>query len=81
MIAVIIHWTFTLYMLMIMARLISSWFPGSQRSRFVQFLGFYTEPYLGLFRKVIPPIGVLDLSPMIALILLQLAEKLVFMLL
>ena len=81
MIFVIIHWVLTLYMLMILARLIASWFPNSGRYRVVQFLTFYTEPYLGLFRKIIPPVGVLDLSPMIALIVLQIAEKLLFWLL
>lgn len=81
MIAVIIHWVFMIYTLLIMARLISSWFPSSHNSRFVQFLVFYTDPYLGLFRKVIPPIGILDLSPVIALLLLGLAEKLLLMIL
>lgn len=79
--ALIVHWTFLIYTLMIMARLIASWFPSSYNSRFFQLIGFYTDPYLNLFRKVIPPIGVLDLSPMLAIIALQLAEKLILFLL
>jgi YggT family protein len=36
------------------------------------FLRDVTEPYLGLFRRFIPPIGPLDLSPLVAVIVLQL---------
>ena len=81
MIYIIIHWAFLIYTLMIMGRLISSWFPNSYKYPLVRFLGFYTEPYLGIFRKIIPPIGVFDLSPMVAIIVLQLAEKLLLSLL
>jgi YggT family protein len=35
------------------------------------FLRDVTEPYLGLFRRFIPPIGPLDLSPLVAIIVLQ----------
>ena len=39
------------------------------------FLHDTVEPYLGLFRRIIPPIGGLDLSPIVALIVLQLAYR------
>jgi uncharacterized protein YggT (Ycf19 family) len=39
------------------------------------FLHDTVEPYLGLFRRIIPPIGGLDLSPVVALIVLQLAYR------
>lgn len=32
------------------------------------------EPYLGLFRKFIPPIAMVDFSPIIAIVALQLLE-------
>ncbi|HTN25302.1 MAG TPA: YggT family protein [Solirubrobacteraceae bacterium] len=35
------------------------------------FLRDVTEPYLGLFRRFIPPIGAIDLSPIVAIIVLQ----------
>jgi YggT family protein len=37
----------------------------------IGFLRDVTEPYLGLFRRFIPPIGPLDLSPLVAIIVLQ----------
>ncbi len=41
------------------------------------FLHDTVEPYLGLFRRIVPPIGGLDLSPVVALIVLQLAYQVV----
>ncbi len=35
------------------------------------FLRDVVEPYLGLFRRFIPPLGPLDLSPIVAILLLQ----------
>lgn len=35
-------------------------------------------PYLNLFRRIIPPMGGIDFSPVIALIALNLAERLLF---
>jgi YggT family protein len=36
----------------------------------VQLVGQLMEPYVGPFRRVIPPLGMLDLSPMAALLVL-----------
>jgi YggT family protein len=44
----------------------------------LNFLRDVTEPYLGLFRRFIPPIGMFDLSPMIALILLYFVRTIVY---
>jgi YggT family protein len=41
------------------------------------FLHDTVEPYLGIFRRIVPPIGGLDLSPIVALIVLQLAYQVV----
>lgn len=74
----IIHWAFRIYTLMLLARVLSSWFAEIQDHPIVRFLAFYTDPYLNLFRRLIPPIGgVLDLSPIIAFIGLQILEVLI----
>ncbi len=44
----------------------------------MNFLRDVCEPYLRLFRKFIPPIGMFDLSPMIAIIVLYVVDTLVF---
>ena len=72
---------FLVYTLMILIRVLGSWFPNFQRSRFMQFIAHYTDPYINIFRRFIPPIGgVLDLSPLIAFFVLKIAEKLLLML-
>lgn len=68
---------FFIYFLMLFTRIISSWFPEFQRTRFMQFIMFYTDPYLNLFRRVIPPLGMLDLSPIVAFFALQIIEMVV----
>jgi len=52
--------------------------PYSRWSDAIQnFLRDVCEPYLRLFRKFIPPIGMLDLSPMIAIIVLYFASTII----
>jgi uncharacterized protein YggT (Ycf19 family) len=43
----------------------------------LNFLRDVSEPYLRIFRKVIPPIGMIDFTPMIALILLYFVRTIV----
>jgi uncharacterized protein YggT (Ycf19 family) len=43
----------------------------------LSFLRDVTEPYLGLFRKFIPPMGMFDLSPMIGIFLLIIARQII----
>ncbi|MBA3958082.1 MAG: YggT family protein [Parachlamydiaceae bacterium] len=61
---------FQVYTLMIFVRIIGSWFPEFQRSTFMQFIAFYTDPYLNIFRRFIPPLGMMDLSPIVAFLCL-----------
>ncbi|MDA7852463.1 YggT family protein [Porticoccaceae bacterium] len=49
---------------------ISSWV-GTTNHPSVQLVGQITEPYLRPFRKVIPPIGMMDISPMVAILSLM----------
>ena len=69
---------FTIYTFMLLARIIGSWFPSFAQSKFMRFIGFYTDPYLNIFRRVIPPIGMIDISPMVAFFALQIIQWLLF---
>lgn len=62
---------FTIYQFMIFGYILMSWIPSLQQSAIGEFLGTLVEPYLGVFRKIIPPIGMIDISPIIALFALQ----------
>ncbi len=44
---------------------------SSWSSAVLGFLRDVTEPYLGLFRRFIPPIGPVDVSPIVAILVLQ----------
>ncbi len=78
MIKTIVHSLFVMYTLILFGRIAISWFPQFQSSHFSRFLIHYTEPYLALFRKVIPPLGgMLDLSPLFAFFALRIAENLI----
>ncbi|MEN2766527.1 YggT family protein [Ornithinibacillus xuwenensis] len=50
-----------------------SWFPGARESSFGSFMSRIYEPYLEPFRKFIPPLGLIDFSPIVAILVLQLA--------
>jgi YggT family protein len=74
-IAYVIHILFITYTILLFARIVSSWFPAWQEHNLIRFVSFYTDPYLNLFRKLLPPLGgVLDISPILAFLVLRLAE-------
>jgi YggT family protein len=78
MIVRVIQYLFFTYMAMIAIRIIASWFPSMHRYNWLYWLARCTDPYLNLFRRIIPPIGgVLDLSPMLAYFSLQFLEWLI----
>ncbi|PIS01896.1 MAG: YggT family protein [Chlamydiae bacterium CG10_big_fil_rev_8_21_14_0_10_42_34] len=71
----IIHTLFAAYTVLLFVRIVSSWFPAWQAHNLVRFVSFYTDPYLNLFRRLLPPLGgVLDISPILAFFVLRLME-------
>jgi YggT family protein len=74
-------WVFvTVYSLVILLYIITSWLrlPYSPwLNRIQRFLFDVSEPYLRLFRRLLPSAGPLDLSPMIAVIVLVAAGRFV----
>lgn len=71
MIFYVINQVFTIYTFMIIGYILMSWIPAAQDSAVGRFLAAVCEPYLGFFRKFIPPIGMIDISPIIALFALR----------
>jgi len=55
----------------IFIRAILTWFPIDPRSPLVTMLDQITEPILSPLRRVVPRLGMIDLTPMVAIILLQ----------
>lgn len=76
--AKIVHWAFLVFTLLMLVRIIGSWFPKYSYHPVMLFARRITDPYLNVFRRFIPPIGgALDLSPMIGFFVLQFLEKMV----
>lgn len=62
----------SIYSIILVISILMSWIPAIQESSFGQMIRTLTEPYLGFFRKFIPPLGMIDFSPIIALFALRL---------
>lgn len=73
----IIDTLFLVYMVMLFIRILVSWIPEWRDTTFIRFISFYTDPYLNFFRRFIPPLGMFDLSPIVAFFCLQIIETLV----
>lgn len=71
----VISTLFTVYMYMIIAYVLMSWFPNLRESTIGQIIGRLVEPYLAIFRRIIPPLGPIDFSPIVAIIALSLAQS------
>lgn len=72
MILIIVHYAFLIYTYAIIGYVLMSWIPSLQESAFGRFLAKIVEPYLNIFKRFIPPIGMIDISPIVALIAIQL---------
>jgi YggT family protein len=65
-----------LYSLVLLVTVIMSWLPVDRRNPLTTLLDGLTEPVLAPIRRALPPIGGLDLSPMVLLIALQFLKRL-----
>lgn len=74
----LVSWTFTILKAAIVVRVISSWLPISPYSAWVRWSYVLSEPILAPFRRIIPTLGGLDLSPIVAYIVLNIVEGLLF---
>ncbi|WP_432359465.1 YggT family protein [Sporosarcina sp. UB5] len=60
-----------IYLILLIIYILMSWVPASRETKFGRLLGKITEPYLGFFRKFIPPLGMIDISPIVAIFVLN----------
>ena len=63
------------YALIILLRVVLSWLPVDHDQAWVRFIVDVTEPLVGPIRRVLPPFGGLDFSPLLAMLLLQLMRN------
>jgi len=70
----ILYGLLTIYVLLITVRIVFSWGRVSYTNRVMRFLVDVTEPLLGPLRRMIPPLGWMDISPLVAILILWLFQ-------
>ncbi|MEM7795499.1 MAG: YggT family protein [Cyanobacteria bacterium P01_C01_bin.118] len=66
----------SIYLVLLIVRVLLSWFPNVDWSNpAFSALSQITDPYLNLFRSIIPPLGGIDFSAILAFILLQVIQS------
>ena len=70
----ILYGLISFYILLVFMRIIFSWGMVSYSNRIMRFLVNATEPLLGPLRRMIPPLGPFDISPIVAFIILWLFQ-------
>lgn len=73
-IGTILYGLISIYILLIFIRIIFSLARVSYTNRLMRFLVNITEPLLGPLRRMIPPVGMMDISPIVAFIILWLLQ-------
>ena len=66
----ILYTLLTVLWIAIFARAIVSWFPIDQGGPIVRALDAITEPVLEPLRRVVPRVGLFDITPMVAILLI-----------
>lgn len=74
MVGYLLYGSLALYSLLIFVRIIFSWVMVSYSNRLMRFLVNTTEPFMGPLRRMVPPVGRFDISPIVAFIILWLFQ-------
>ncbi|MCC5899749.1 MAG: YggT family protein [Phormidium sp. BM_Day4_Bin.17] len=69
---------FNIYFALLIIRILLTWFPNVDWTMPpLAILSQLTDPYLNIFRNIIPPIGGIDFSAILAILLLQVIQSIV----
>ena len=71
-------YVFRFYEISLVIYIFSSWFPMARNNFIIKFLEDICEPYLSLFRRVLPPVAGVDFSPILAIITLGFLERIIY---
>ncbi|HJV44804.1 MAG TPA: YggT family protein [Bacillota bacterium] len=70
----IIRFAIQIYTFMIFGYILMSWIPQLRDSSLGDFLSRLVDPFLRPFKQLIPPVGMMDISPVVAIFTLNFAE-------
>jgi YggT family protein len=73
----VIYWAIAVLRIALIVRVVASWLPIGSHSRWVRWAFTLSEPILRPLRRLIPPFRSIDITPIIAFILLMIVEGLV----
>jgi YggT family protein len=65
---IVADYLYDIYYWLILINIFGSWFPQFQTSKVGLLIGRLVNPYLSVFRKFIPPLGMIDFSPIVAIL-------------
>ena len=71
----LVSWTFTVLRIALIVRVISSWFQISPWSKWIRWSFVLTEWMLAPLRRIVPTFGPVDITPMVAFILLMILQS------
>jgi YggT family protein len=77
-VGLLISWTFTILKLALVVRVISTWLPVSPYSRWIRWSYALSDPILAPLKRIVPSFGGLDITPILAYILLNVVESFLF---
>lgn len=69
----VILWSMQLYTYVLLGYVLMSWFPSLRETKIGSLVAKVSEPYLTPFKAFIPPLGPIDISPIVAFVVLNLA--------
>jgi YggT family protein len=76
----LICWLLQLYVFVLLVRIVLSWFPiepGGAMATVNGYLRAVTDPVLDPVRRLLPRVGMLDLSPLVVLIVIQVVQAII----
>jgi YggT family protein len=74
----VLQWMIFLYTAAVLVRILLTWFPATAWvEKITTSLSVITDPYLNLFRNLIPPMGGFDFSSILAVIVLNILQSVV----
>lgn len=71
----VLHWLLQILSFAIIGRALISWFAPASNNPIVRILIEVTEPILAPLRRIIPLIGMIDITPIVAIFLIQLLQS------
>jgi YggT family protein len=74
-IAQVAHWAFSIVEIALIVRVIGSWIGANEHTKWMRPFVVLTEWLLAPLRRIIPPLGMIDVTPLVAYFLLVIAER------